>query len=55
MDNLRNNVSDILSRRVRHHVHIGVAAMESHDDINTNLELRLVEMNVKKIREMERR
>ena len=55
MRQLRENVSAILSRKVRHHVHSGIAEMESHDDINRNLEMKLVEMNVKKIREMERR
>ena len=55
MKDLQANVSAILGRKVRHHVHSGIAEMESHDDINTNLEMRLVEMNVKRIREMERR
>ena len=55
MKDLQANVSAILSRKVRHHVHSGIAAMESHDDINTNLEMRLVEMNVEKMRRLEKR
>jgi len=55
MKDLQANVSAILGRKVRHHIHSGIAEMESHDDINSNLEMRLVEMNVKRIREMERR
>lgn len=55
MKQLRENVSAILSRNARHHVHIGVAEMESHGDgLNSNLEMRLVEMNLKKMKEMER-
>ena len=55
MKDLQANVSAILGRKARHHVHSGIAAMESHGDVNSNLEMKLVEMNVKKIREMERR
>ena len=55
MRQLRENVSGILSRKVRHHVHSGIAEMESHDDINSNLEMKLVEMNVEKMRRLEKR
>jgi len=54
MEQLRQNVNSIINRTGRLTLHENLAEMESDDgDINTNLERRICEMNIRKMREMQ--
>jgi hypothetical protein len=56
MKQFRENVNAIISRNARHRVNEGVSEMESHGDgLNSNLEMRLVQMNVRKMKEQEKK
>jgi len=55
MRQLRDNINNIINRNHRHHVHEHLAEMDNSPDLNSNLEFRLCQLNVEKMRRMKER